>query len=61
MEHSFILFLTTNEKISEAAVNVFTERLENAPMKEHLEHIKIAKEKLCEKLIKVASKNKTPP
>ena len=53
--------LTTKEKISEAAVNVFTDRLENAPMKKHLEHIKDAKEKLCEKIMKVASKNRTPP
>ena len=53
--------LTTEEKINEAAVNVFSERLKNAPMKKHLNHIKDAKEQLCEKLIKVARKNITPP
>ena len=40
--------LTTDEKINEAAVNVYTE------------HIKEAKEKLCEKVLKVAERNKTP-
>ena len=48
--------LTTEEKINEAAVNVFSERLKNAPMKKHLNHIKDAKEQLCEKLIKVKEK-----
>ena len=53
--------LTTNKKINEVAVNVYNDRLENATMKKHLEHIKDAKEKLCEKNLKVAKTNVTPP
>ena len=53
--------LTSEEKIQEAAVNTYKNRLANRPMKEELKHIKDAKEGLCEKLIKVAQKNKTSP
>ena len=53
--------LTSEEKIQEAAIKTYTKRLANSPMKEGLEHIKDAKEVLCEKLIKVARANKTPP
>ena len=53
--------ITSNDKINEAAVKVYTERLQNAPMKDHLKHIKEAKEKLCDKVLQVAKKNKTPP
>ena len=35
--------LTTSDKINDAAVNVYTDRLRNRPMKEHLKHIKVAK------------------
>ena len=52
--------LTTDEKINEAAVNLYTERLKNRPMKNTLQHIKEAKEKLCEKVLKLAERNKTP-
>ena len=53
--------LTTDDKINEVAVDVFSERLESAPIKKELEHIKDAKEILCDKLIKVAQTNRTPP
>ena len=53
--------LTSEEKIQEAAVKTYANRLENRPMKENMKHIKDAKEILCEKLIKVAQANKTPP
>ena len=53
--------LTSDDKIQDAAVHTYTKRLENRPIKEHLKHIKDAKEKLCEKLLKVAKQNKTPP
>ena len=53
--------LTSDEKIQEAAVNVYSKRLENRPMKDDLKHIKDAKEMLCEKLLKLAASNKTPP
>ena len=52
--------LTNNGKIQDAALYTYKKRLENKPMKSDLEHIKIAKEKLCEKRIEVARKNKTP-
>ena len=53
--------LTDDEKIKDAAVLTYTKRLENRPIKDNLKHIKNAKEALCEKLIKVAQANKTPP
>ena len=40
--------LTIDDKINEVAVDVFSERLESAPIKKELEHIKDAKEILCE-------------
>ena len=52
--------LTSNDKINEAAVNVYSQRLASAPMKHTLEHIKDAKEKLCRKLLKIAEANKSP-
>ena len=52
--------LTSEEKIQEAAVSAYTKRLENRPMKDNLNHIRDAKEALCEKLLKVAQANKTP-
>ena len=52
---------TSEEKIEEAAVNVYTKRLENRPMKDELKHIKDAKELLCEKILKLAKSRKTPP
>ena len=42
--------LTSEEKIQEAAVSAYTKRLENRPMKDNLNHIRDAKEALCEKL-----------
>ena len=53
--------LTTDDEIQDAAVYTYTKRLENRPIKENLEHIKYAKEKLFERLLKVAQANKTPP
>ena len=55
------ILTTDNNEINEAAINVYKERLENAPIKKHMEHIKDAKELLCDKLLKVARKNVTPP
>ena len=53
--------LTNDDKIQDAAVHTYTKRLENRPINENLEHIKDAKEALCERLLKVAAANKTPP
>ena len=53
--------LTSEDKIQDAAVLTYTERLKNRPMKDNLNHIREAKEVLCEKLLKVAKENKTPP
>ena len=53
--------LTNVESIENAAINVYEERLKNKPMDDDLEHIKEAKESLCEKLLKIAEANKTPP
>ena len=52
--------LTSSENILEAAVNVYSRRLENRPMKDGLKHIKVSKEILCSKLLKVAGNTKTP-
>ena len=52
--------LTNDEKIQEAALNVFTKRLENRPMKDDLKHIREAKESLCKNILKLAGSNKTP-
>ena len=41
--------LTTDKKLQEAAVRVYTERLENRPMKDDLKHIKDSKKMLFEK------------
>ena len=53
--------LTTDDKIKDAAVYTYTKRLENRPIKDNLEHVKNAKELLCEKLLTAAKANKTPP
>ena len=53
--------LTSEDKIEEAAVRVYEERLKNKPMKDDLKHVKDAKEMLCEKILKLASLRKTPP
>ena len=53
--------LTTDKKLQEAAVRVYTERLENRPMKDDLNHIKDSKEMLFEKRLKLVSSRKTPP
>ena len=52
--------LTTQEKIEEAAINVYKDRLRNRPISKNIEHMKEAKELLCEKLLKVARSRKTP-
>ena len=53
--------VTNEENIQKVAVNVYKKRLENRPMKHELKHIKDAKEKLCQNILKIAGKNKTPP
>ena len=53
--------LTTEDKIQDAAVLTYTKRLANRPIKDDLQHIKDAKEALCDKLLEVARSNKTPP
>ena len=53
--------VTDDEAIQKIAVETYTKRLQNKPIKKNLENIKIAKEKLCDKLLKVAAANKTPP
>ena len=52
--------LTNEEKIEEAAIKVYKQRLRNRPINENIEHIKDAKEILCKKLLKIASSKKTP-
>ena len=52
--------LTSSEKIEKAAINVYSKRLENRPMKEELTKIKDAKELLCKKLLELAKTRKTP-
>ena len=53
--------LVTNvEKIKEMAIEAYETRLKNRPIKEGLEELKEIKEKLAEKLMKVATTNKTP-
>ena len=53
--------LTNEAKIQKVAIDVFTKRLENRPMKEDLNHIREAKEKLCQNILKIAQRKKTPP
>ena len=53
--------VTNEEKIQKLALKTYTKRLENKPIKKGLENIQDAKEKLCDKLLKVAAANKTPP
>ena len=53
--------LTNDAKIQKVAVDVYKERLENRPMKKDLNHIREAKEKLCQNILKIAQTKKTPP
>ena len=53
--------VTDEDKIAEMALEHYAKVLENRPMKEDLKHIKESKEELCEKLMNLAKKNKTPP
>ena len=53
--------LTSNDKVQEAAIEVYSKSLENRPIKDNLKHIKYSKESLCEKRLKLASTMKTPP
>ena len=50
-----------HDKIKETALLTYSKRLENKPIKNNLESIKVAKEILCDKLLEVAAQNKTPP
>ena len=53
--------ITSDDKIEEAAIGVYKDTLKSRPMNDDLEHIRNAKELLCEKLLKLASLKKTPP
>ena len=53
--------LTNDEKIQEAAVDVYVKRLENRLIKEDVKHIRDAKKMLCKKLLKLTGSKKTPP
>ena len=50
--------VTNEEDIQEMAINAYTERLRNRPMKDGLEHVKEAKEKLAYTLMEKAKNNK---
>ena len=52
--------LTSDEKIEKAAINVYSKRLENRPMKKELMQIKNSKELLCQKFLELAKTKKTP-
>ena len=53
--------LTSEDKIKDAAVDVYSKRLETKPIRDDLKHIQDAKELLCTKLLEVAKSNKTAP
>ena len=54
--------LVTNEdQIKDMAIKAYENRLRNRPIKEGLEHILVAKEKLADMLMEKARLNKTPP
>ena len=53
--------ITNEDQIKAMAVSAYEERLKNRPIKEGLEHILEAKEKLANKLMDEAKQNKTPP
>ena len=53
--------VTDQNKIKDMAQEAYKERLRNRPIKEGLENIKEAKERVAEKLIEVAKLNKTEP
>ena len=54
--------LVTNQNVIEdIALETFSKRLENRPIKDNLNHLKAAKEDLCSKRLGLASKNKTKP
>ena len=53
--------ITSEERIKELALDAYEKRLENRPMKKEYEHIRIQKETLAEKILKVAETNKTKP
>ena len=53
--------VTDEDKIAEMALEHYIKVLANKPMKKELEHIKEDKENLCDKYLKLAKMNKTPP
>ena len=53
--------LTSQDKIEQAALNVYKDRLRNRPINKNIQHIREAKELLCKKFLKLAQRNKTPP
>ena len=53
--------VTNKEQIKQMTVEAHKKRLHNRPIKEGLEHIKESKEKLADRLMEKAIKNKTPP
>ena len=50
--------LTSEDKIKDAAVDVFSKRLETKPIREDLKHVQDAKELLCTKLLQVPNQTK---
>ena len=53
--------ITSPHLIENLALNTFSKRLQNRPIKQDLIHLKEIKEKLCKMRLKLATKNKTPP
>ena len=53
--------VTDPEAIDKVALDTFTERLKNRPIREGLEGLRGAKEELCEKRLKMAKMNTTKP
>ena len=53
--------LTSQDKIEQAALNVYKDRLRNRPINRNIQHIREAKELLCKKFLKLAQQKKTPP
>ena len=53
--------LTTDEAITERALEVYAERLAPNKIEKHLENLEKARNELCEYRLKLAKANKTPP
>ena len=53
--------VTNDDQIKQMALKAYEDRLRTRPIKEGLEHILDAKEKLADSLMEKANLNKTPP